>query len=612
MRFSAARALAGLALFVVSLCPVVVRAEPPLTDVDAESRLQSMELQGLQRDPFWAHAYWSRSRQAPTVSARVADLRWAIRLDPELFDARWELCWLLLRRHDASFVPELVDTGTRLASSFAGQRRLALVLFTVFGGALLLSLVLLASLAILKNVSRLRHALLERLRFLPGEMRGPAAILTIASPIAISLTLPPTAAAFWGILLGAAATWTFLDRWERRACVTAMTALLVAPIFLSAWTRLVLPVLPTTYLHALWDVQASSDPRAGSVLADLAPPAAHGDPDWFASLALDDRRAGRWAQAEARLQRAIEIAPRQWSYVNNLGNVKLLAGDVDGALEAYSKACTLAPHEPLPRVNEAQAWMRKLEFHKADQALAEASALGFHMPPSSMGSSDKVLVRDQGLDAWSVWRRLALGQGLDQSLPLGRAFSIASGVIFPFRPIWISFPLFLTVWWVALARHLPRVSLCATCGTPICRKCHYRTLRRSLCADCHAIRREVHAPLKRQELLDERRRRKSLVPNLVTLVFAAVLPGSGHVIRGAPRRATGLVLAALCVALAARHGALSGSSFVPAAKQGSIHVALLLYLLLGAISVVGTLRLPVPRVEEDHDDGLAPSTLGRA
>jgi len=291
--------------------------------------------------------------------------------------------------------------------------------------------------------------------------------------------------------------------------------------------------------------------------------------------------------------------------------VKLLAGDVDGAIEQYSKARTIAPREPLIRVNEAQAWVRKLEFHKADDALKEARRLGYHIPPVLGAATDKVVLRDQGLNALAVWRRLASGQGLEHALGLRRAASITLGILFPFRPIWLSLPLFLTAWWVSLARHLPRVSLCATCGTPICRKCHYRALRRSLCADCHAIRRGEHAPLKRQTLLDQRRRRVSRIPHLLTLLFAAALPGSGHLLRGAPRRASTLLLLALVVVIATRPGVIVGRSFLPASAAGSsTPVALVVYVLLALVSVIGTLRLPEPR---DDDDKLeAPLRGGRA
>lgn len=600
MKAAVTRALAVLVSLVL-FPPSAARAEHSLTDTDARARLEVMESEGVARDPFWAQAYWTRSRQAPTEAARTADLRSAIRFDPELLDARWELCSVLARRHDSAFVAELVETVTYQATSFVGQRRIAFAVLTVGGGAALLSFLLLASLAILKNVPRLHHALIERLRFLPREMRGPATILTLASPIAIALTLPPTAAAFWGILLGAIAVWTLLDAWERRTCITAAIALLVSPLLLAAWTRLTVPVLPTSYLNALWDVQETADLRASTVLATLAPPAAHGDPDWHASLALADRRAGRWAEAEERLGRAIEMSPRAWSYVNNLGNVKLLAGDVDGALEQYAKARTLAPREPIVRVNEAQAWVRKLEFHKADDALTEARRLGYHIPPILGAATDKVVLRDKGLDAWAIWRRLASGQGLEHALGVPRALSVSMGILFPFRPIWLSFPLFLTAWWVSLARHLPRVSLCATCGTPICRKCHYRALRRSLCADCHAIRREEHAPLKRQGMLDKRRRSLSRIPRSITLLLAAILPGSGHLLRGAPRRASMLLLLALAAAIATRPGVVVSQSFLPASSTGpSTPFAIVIYFALALASVIGTLRLPEPRIAEEQ------------
>ncbi len=578
------------------------RADVSLTDADAHARLEAMQSTGALRDPFWAHAYWSRSREAPTTAARIADLQWAIRFDPELLATRWELTGVLLRERRGEFVPALVETLTAHATSFVGQRRFALAALTVGVGALLLSTLLLALLAVAKNLPRLHHALLERLRFLPVEMRGPAATLTMAAPVALSLTLPPTAAAFWGTAFGTIAAWRFLDAWERRTCLTAMGTLLAAPLALLLWTQLALPGLPSSYLGSLWETQRTADARAGDVLARVAPPGAHGDPDWYASLALADRRAGRYEQAAERLHRAMELDPREWSYPNNLGNVLLLSGDADGALAQYATARTLAPNEPLVRINEAQAWVKKLEFPKADEALQEAMRLGHHLPPLLGDPGEAVIVHDRVLDASAVWRRLAFGEGGAHALGFTRAVGMSAGVVFPFRPFWLSLPLLLAAWWVSLARYLPRVSLCATCGTPVCRKCHYRVLRRSLCATCHSIRRETKAPLKRQEMLDERRGRVLGIARKLTVVLALLLPGSGHLLRGAPRRAALLMALALGTAVAAVSSLPTMERFAPAGGSGGAPVgAILTYAVLAAISLAGTLRLPEP---DDGDEEL--------
>ena len=130
----------------------------------------------------------------------------------------------------------------------------------------------------MKTIPRIRHGLLERLRFLPSELRGPASILILATPLAVALTLPPTSAAFWLVLLGTIATWQFLDAWERRTCVWALAVLLCIPLGLVAWTRLAIPGLPTSYLQSLWQAQSSGDVRPSFVVENLSPPGAAGDP----------------------------------------------------------------------------------------------------------------------------------------------------------------------------------------------------------------------------------------------------------------------------------------------------------------------------------------------
>ena len=537
-----AAAILGLAPggFFGLLSPAAVCAEG-LGDQEASAHLSEMERQGILADPVWANAYWARSRTAPTVAARVSDLRWALRFDPDLHSARRDLIGVLLRQRDPEFANQIAVLLERSAHSFPAQQWALLIALTLLGPAAIGGLALFALLAIGKSLPRIHHSLRERLHFLPAEVREGATLLTLFLPLVLALTLPPTAALFWVILLGTIGVWAILDRWERRFGVLAMVALLLAPWGLALWTRVAQPALPDSYLNCLWATQVSDDDASEAILLRIPPPGAAQDPDYHATLALLDRRAGRWDSAAQHLRQAIQLAPDRWAYHNNLGNVRLLAGRTRGALNAYGDALALAPNAALVRVNRAQAWVRQLEFNLADKDIREAGRLGYHFPRLQEANAERLVVRDRFLDSGDVWRRFAHGEGLGGTLTWSRAAMMSFTILLPMRPFWISLPLFLTILYVAQARTLYRTFPCATCGKIISRKSHFRVLRRSLCGECYSVREANRAPLRRAELLAERRRRMTRVPHALGMLMSAILPGTGHLLSGSPRQASMLL-----------------------------------------------------------------------
>lgn len=560
-------------------------------DDAARARLDEMTQSGVLRDALWATAYWARARAASDDAERAADLQWALRFDPALNGARWDLVALRARQRDGEALSLLVEAVRVGVGTFPGQQRLLVWLLTLAFGALAATLAALTLFTTARTIPRVHHAIHERLAFLPGEIRSGAALLTLFVPLVLPCTLAPTAALFWLLLLGTVGAWTLLSDVERRIGVAALLVMLASPVVLNGWTRLLEPGLPTAYLHALWASQAGADSRDAALL-DRAPAAlAENDPAHWASLALVERRRGRLQRAENALGRATTLAPGEWAYWNNLGNVKLLHGDPDGALAAYGKAHELAPHEPLVFVNEAQARVQKLEFAKADFAMNEAMRLGYRLPPLAPGAEGQP--RDQVLESAALWARFAHGQGASQGLSPQRTLDMTMSLLLPVRPHWMSIPLLLAVWYVSLVRTLPRAFACTSCGKPICRKCHYRVMRRSLCAHCHAIRRDVHAPLRRQQLLDDRHRRITRWGRALSVVFSIVLPGSGLAARGLPKRGGVLLAIASVLVLAATADVLWPDPAMPAPGAGSdalLFVLGALYLMAAAVSVRGTLK----------------------
>jgi tetratricopeptide (TPR) repeat protein len=464
----------------------------------------------------------------------------------------------------------------------------------------------LAFLAIGRAAPSVAHGLRERLHFLPSEVRTGAILLTMFIPFLLVFTLPPSSALFWGLVLGTVGTWSILNRRERQTCVAAALCILVSPFALTAWTRVAQGAFPDSYMQALWAGQLGAESRETNLEALPKPDATSHDPDYFATLALLDRRAGRYDAALKNLERAVSLEPGGWAYRNNLGNIRLLRGDTDGALEAYAAAQSLAPGQPLVRLNQAQAWVGKMDFTQADNALTEAVRMGYRLPQLLTSDPHDVIVRDRTLAPRHFWERLLRDQPPAGSLSWTDALRMSWAPVLPMRPFWLTIPLWFALYYVALARTLPRVQSCSGCGAKVCRKCHYRVQRRSLCPQCYAIRREIQAPLKRQELMAARRRRRSQGERAVALLVATVVPGAGFYLRRSYRAAFVAALCTSVLVLIATAGITWPDPVATLGRASWNQRATLPLLLIAALSILSArayLRRTLP-----EDDTMMPSS----
>ncbi|HMB71709.1 MAG TPA: tetratricopeptide repeat protein [bacterium] len=581
-----ARRLAILALLLAVWCGPAAAFER-LDDDAALARLQEMEKSGVLRDPHWAHAFWAQARNAPDSETRVQDLRWSVRFDEDFLAARWGLAVELLEQGDGEFANEIFLVGRHALRSFLTQQQAVLWGLTVGGGALLATFIAVALVLVVRRLPLLHHGVYERLLFLPGELRWGAALLTVVAPAALALAFPPTAAVLWLLAIGTAGAWAFLGPGERRVCITAAVLVLTAPVGLGIWTRFTELSHPDSYLRALWDAQESTL-ATGELAANAPPDSEELDAGHAGSLALLERRAGDYDSAIAHLLIAVRLAPDEWSFHNNLGNALLLNGDTDGAMAAYARAAQLAPDQPLVKVNEAQAWMRQLRFNRAEAALQEAARMGYHIPRVLNNGPQDIVVRDRVLDTGQFWVRFAQGDAGGDRLSWSRAAEMTLAPLFPLRPLWMSFVPFAALALALRARSLPKGHRCAGCGKVICRKCHYRVLRRSLCSACNTIRVDVRAPLKREVLLRSRRVRTLRWARFAGLLTSVVLPGTGQLLSGAPRRGGVLLGFAAALLLLAGAGTLwpaPGAEILRQTARWSTVVPFAFYALLALASV---------------------------
>jgi tetratricopeptide (TPR) repeat protein len=139
------------------------------------------------------------------------------------------------------------------------------------------------------------------------------------------------------------------------------------------WLRL----LPRTSADALTLARAymeneiRKDIDAGERLIRAQPR----DAKRYNALALSYVRAGRIADAMARLQDAVRLAPDTVEPHNNLGHVLQLQGKVSDALEHYREAVRIAPGSDLVHLNLANALQELDQIQEAIPHFEQAIAL---------------------------------------------------------------------------------------------------------------------------------------------------------------------------------------------------------------------------------------------
>jgi len=108
--------------------------------------------------------------------------------------------------------------------------------------------------------------------------------------------------------------------------------------------------VPTRCNLAIALISAGAAQEAGQVLD-----AGGGDPRLQRLAAYLHQQQGRLAEAAAAYEAALAAFPDDWESVNNLGNVRRAAGDLDGAIAALRRAVVLRPDLIEIRINLSNA-----------------------------------------------------------------------------------------------------------------------------------------------------------------------------------------------------------------------------------------------------------------
>ena len=86
--------------------------------------------------------------------------------------------------------------------------------------------------------------------------------------------------------------------------------------------------------------------------------------------------AGRWAQARAALERAVELAPASPNAQFLLGASRIQLGDLEGSIGPLTRCVELDPRHPDAHNSLGMALGRLDRFQEADRYIARAAFLG--------------------------------------------------------------------------------------------------------------------------------------------------------------------------------------------------------------------------------------------
>ena len=457
--------------------------------------------------------------------------------DPSLVRAHLLLSTVQLRELDPKWILSLVNSVRALKGNFRAQSLLVanLAIYALLIYFLLLLVV--ASVAVLRHLPALRHAISESVpRRVPHTIRllypfaGIAAVVLLFRPWGWSVGM------IWLVAAGLFLTWKALARWEKVVALALFLTICMSPALLRFAVHISLPATPGTTLFALSGTSLAplSDERASTLLVG-----GEGDRDILFSLALLERERGNGEKA-IRLYRELLAGGHESAAVyNNMGNLLFMKGEVDYAFDSYRRALSLDPSRATSHYNLGQLYLEVFSFDQAREEFLLASEFDFSLIRNLSHAEDESPVHtlvDDSIPATRLWGRFLAGGSGGIGISWNEALQSARRLFFPFETA-RALPLVAVlgiVFWYGQTRPSPRT--CVRCGRSICRDCRVRSAGADWCSDCTGM-----SPVR------EWNRRSVTYHRPMSLSLSLILPGSGHIYLG--KRLIGAVYASLAIFL---------------------------------------------------------------
>jgi tetratricopeptide (TPR) repeat protein len=266
--------------------------------------------------------------------------------------------------------------------------------------------------------------------------------------------------------------------------------------------------------------------------------AAESDPLAARALALHQKRAGRFEEADRRLAALIASGDTDPGLLNNAANVRMALGDAAAALELYERAAQGADSAAV-LFNLSHAYGQAIRLEEQDLALAEAQ----RRDPEVVNE----LTQRFGVGSQSRYGgadlEVAVARLRERLVPAGEASLAAAALRGGLAPGFLGASLLASVvGFVAvgagarlLAGRFRASSACARCGTRLCPRCDGRRTPDGLCVGCARLFRRpetIDATL-RATRLTELRQRQSRIER-AALAVSLLVPGAGGVLAQRP------------------------------------------------------------------------------
>jgi tetratricopeptide (TPR) repeat protein len=353
------------------------------------------------------------------------------------------------------------------------------------------------------------------------------------------------------LALLAALVFAYLSPAER-VVITVIVAVLGFTPMAAGWIARE-SVFAGTEAEQLWQISLGG-PDAENAVRQFKALDASGKSDlpMLFDLALEAKRSGRYDEALAYLRRAQILRPNAADVMNNLGNVLLMKGDLDGAKDAYLKATELAPDNALMQWNLSQVSTRRAQLGSKEAAedieRSKTAIAAVYRLDRSIADHPK----DYRANHFVLDVTLPESPGLPEATHVqadveGQVRTWMMGAIAPELGMVIPLLMVLFLWGLAMGFRAVQISSeCSRCGRPVCLRCDPDVRGGQLCGQCVFVfaRKGVVDPptrVRKESAARAYQERWTAARRTASIVLA----GSGHLLAGHPLMGTLFLLGTL-------------------------------------------------------------------